>query len=291
MTTSRIIPLICILVVLVCIAFCPGNAVPLSYAYAGLYADADHSNCEVHYPGETLPFTMWVWWLPIETGMHTAEYAISYPSLVIPGTVTANPGISESVGSLAGGISVTFEQCQTGWTWTHKQICYLVGADVGFMELIANPASGAFWTRSCEPGNPITPVAILNPLALNASCWPSIPTPELFGVTVQSASAIRAVFDGCVQDDMPPQYFVLHNKADAMDSINVVQAARADANEYDLVLEKAMADNTTYILLARRALWGCGDVIFSHSEFEFTFLAANATENTTWGAIKALFGN
>jgi len=88
-----------------------------------------------------------------------------------------------------------------------------------------------------------------------------------------------------------PQHFVLINKANQADTISVDQATRADYNTYDLTLGEAMTENTTYALLARMAVWSCYYPYSNYSTREFTYYGPIATKETSWGAIKALFGD
>jgi len=291
MATARIKPVVCIFLAVSCLVTRPGDAAPVSLNYVGLYAAANHSVCYVSNPGGFYPFTVWVWWLPSETGMQAAEFAIQHPGIVIGASVTQNPAITVALGSLPSGISVAFGACQTGWTWTHYQQCYLTATAVDYVRLVPHPAAGACQIATCEVGYPIAPVTIIQHLALNDS-WCTHPEHNpaaLVGIIIQTSSAVRAIFSECVQADMPPGHFVLHNKADSADSINVLQATRMGDNEYDLVLAAAMADSTTYLLATRVSFWGCDDYMYSHSTFEFTFLEATATETSSWGAIKALY--
>jgi len=233
--------------------------------------------------------------------MHCAEFMISYPTNVIASTVTTNPDITASYGSLATGISVCFGpgDCHTGWTWTHHQQCFLWNSSVPeptSIQILPLPEYGALEIQitDCTLRPTFWPAMVLTPLYLNQSgACPSLYEflPKIAGVTITSATAIRALFDMCVEEDyINPLHFVLHNKANPTDSIKVAQATWVDDNAYDLVLQRAMADSTTYVLLARDAEWSCSYAFSNHSEFEFTFLKVIGTQETSWGAIKALFG-
>lgn len=299
MTTARIIFVTFFLAMLVGLSQCAAGATMAADrkygAVVGLYVDAGHSDCDVIGPA-FLPFEMWVWWLPATEGLMAAEFAIQYPSNVIASTVTQNPAITVFVGNLPSGISVAFGDCQTGWTWTHHQQCYLFNSNNPVstnMQIIPHPTAG-LQIADCTCGYPLWPAATLTSLCLNQSCMcQSLPQllPKLIGVTVTGLTSIRALFDMCVEEGyIVPQHFVLRNKANPTDSIKVAQATWIDDDAYDLVLQKAMVDSTAYVLIAREAYWSCSYEFSNHTEFEFTFHEATATKEASWGAIKALFG-
>ena len=147
------------------------NAAP-PRGYIGLYADGNHSICNVMNPGGFLPFTMYIWCLPSEHGMTAAEFAVSYPASVIPSTITLNPAITVSLGTLTGGTSVAFGSCNNDWVWTHTQSCYLTATTPGYIVIIPDPTAQppAYQYASCELGNPLEQIMIINNLALNQQC-------------------------------------------------------------------------------------------------------------------------
>ena len=147
------------------------NAAP-PRGYIGLYADGNHSVCNVVNPGGFLPFNMYIWCLPSEHGMTAAEFAISYPASVIPSTITLNPAITVSLGTLTGGTSVAFGACNYDWVWTHQQACYLTATGADYIRVIADPTAlpPAYQFATCELGNPLEEIQIINNPALNQGC-------------------------------------------------------------------------------------------------------------------------
>ena len=163
------------------------NAAP-PRGYIGLYADMGHSVCSVVNPGGFLPFNMYIWCLPGQDGMTAAEFAISYPASVIPSTVTLNPAITVSLGTLTAGTSVAFGACNYDWVWTHQQACYLTATTPGYIMIIPDPTAlpPAYQYATCALGNPLEQIQILSNLAMNQACV----------VATQNASwgAIKSLF-------------------------------------------------------------------------------------------------
>jgi hypothetical protein len=139
--------------------------------YMGLYADADHTVCEVINPGGFYPFELWIWCLPSDLGQICAEFMICYPPNVITSTVTFNtPIISVTLGDLSTGLSVCYVNCLWDWNWPAHQLIYLTDTTPAFIEICPHPDVGVYQFANCEPGYPTEPILILNHLALNQSC-------------------------------------------------------------------------------------------------------------------------
>lgn len=155
-------------------------------SYMGLFADAGHSICAVNNPGGFFPFTMYIWILPGVNGMQAAEFMIAYPATVIGSTVTQNPEITVALGSLTAGISVAYGTCNTGWTWTHNQACYLTATTPGIIEIVAHPTAFAYQVATCELGYPIEPAIKLTHLYLNQEC--------VYGVEDATWGSIKSLF-------------------------------------------------------------------------------------------------
>lgn len=169
-----------------------GTAQAPDSCYVGLFADVDHSVRRVDYAGGFTMLTMYIWWLPSARGIRAAEFAISYPANVIQATVTANPSINVSMGSLPAGISFAFESCNEGGVWfeSHHQTCYLTSNVVGQFEMIKHPGliPPAYQIAGCDSaqGYPIEPVKRLTHLYVN---WDG-------GISAESSSwgAIKSLF-------------------------------------------------------------------------------------------------
>ena len=153
--------------------------------YVGLFADANHSDCDIYLAGGFMPFDTWIWFIhPL--GVQAAEYRIVAPSYVILSTVTTNPEISVTLGDPVSGISVAFYGCNIGWVWTQRIACYLTGPGPGYVMIDKRPEVPAIQLCSCELGFPIYPATVLNHLAIGQGC--QIATEE------SSWGAIKSLF-------------------------------------------------------------------------------------------------
>ena len=139
--------------------------------YMGLYADVDHSVCEVINPGGFLPFTMWIWCQPSDNGQMCAEFSIAYPPTVIQSTVTPNAAlISVTLGDLLNGMSVCYVGCQHDWNWPFKQMNYLTDTSPNYITINAHPDTGEISFANCLEGFPMELAVVTNHLALNQPC-------------------------------------------------------------------------------------------------------------------------
>jgi hypothetical protein len=155
-------------------------------AYIALFADIDHSDCDVMLVGGFMPFDIYVFMIS-HLGVQAAEYKLIFPAYVIPQAPVKNPAVSvamdDPVGT--GGWSIAFELCQSGWTWSQRYPCYLTEATAGFVLVEAIPGL-PLQVASCEAGYPKYPATVVNHLALNQSC--EIATEE------SSWGAIKSLF-------------------------------------------------------------------------------------------------
>ncbi|HEY5132310.1 MAG TPA: hypothetical protein VII85_01340, partial [Candidatus Krumholzibacteriaceae bacterium] len=120
-------------------------------------------------------FTMYIYWLPGTHGLSSAEFKVSAPSNVILSTVTANPDIAVSLGTLTAGTAVTFGAICEGagvWVWTHHVSCFLTSAVEGIIELVPDPTAipPFLGYASCELGNPPYPIRKFTNICLNSTC-------------------------------------------------------------------------------------------------------------------------
>jgi hypothetical protein len=270
---------------------CLASATPPSEGYIGLFADENHGTCDVVYAGSPFTeFTLWIWCLPSDKGLQSAEFKVVYPANVTPGAnITLNPHIIASTGDLIGGTSVTFDDCQTDWVWTHQQECYIINNRCGVIKVDDRPGSKLGF-YNCTSGDPEEAPIAFNRLAINAACGfgyvtcgPSI----LSGVSIESSTAIRAYFDDCVGIGADPyaNRFLLRANSNPLDSIRVVQAVQENNYTFALTLEKDMTDSTTYVLSAQDVYDCTESPLPFNSTIEFTFNKVVGTRLRTWAAV------
>jgi hypothetical protein len=144
-------------------------------AYVGLFADAAHTVRSVTYgggPGFT-SFTMYIFFLPNKMGLQGAEFKISYPSNVIGLTAVKNASIAIELGTLANGMSFTFNEiggCKTDWVEAYRQPCFLNSAAQTQIMVVEHPGIIPFpvyQVVTCELGYPIAPLKRFTHLSLN----------------------------------------------------------------------------------------------------------------------------
>ena len=271
---------------------CLASAVPPPNGYIGVFADDNHSTCSVVYiPGNPpAVYTMWVWCLPSDKGLQSAEFKIDYPANVIPSPhITLNPHIVASTGDLIDGTSVTFDDCQTDWAWTHQQDFNLINNSCGVIRVDNRPGTSlGFYT--CTPGDPEQPLTAFSRLGINTSCMffgEVTCGARLSGVSIESATVIQALFDDCAAlDGTPPAgHFLLRSTLNPLDSIRVIQADLEGDYTFVLTLERAMSDSTTYVLTAKEILL-CSELTnWMTSTREFTFYEKVGTRLRTWAAV------
>lgn len=142
---------------------------PSGIGFIGLYTDEFHSSNVANPSAPYTVFPMYVWCLPGDNGMMAAEFSVAYPSNIIAMTVTLNPAIAVSLGSINTDLSVAFGSCCTGWTWTVKQDCFVLNLSESVVRI--NP--GALFAN-CTLGYPIETSAIISDLCI--SCAPPVAT-------------------------------------------------------------------------------------------------------------------
>ncbi len=266
----------------VCISELQADTLP-SVGYIGIWADQYHSDCDV-FPAQYTTFDVWIWCLPSYRGLNAAEFAVGIPPTVIILSTVQNSDITVSLGTLTEGISVGYGECQPDWTYTHHLTCMNLGAAgvPDSIDIIPHPdilPSPAYRFANCECGYPIEPCNKYTPLRLNQICNPAPPQlPHLVGITVESATTIRATFDMCIStsDAWRPIFNLLNISEPIYNSIYATQTTLVGGNTYDLTLERAMRDSTTYMLCMYGYVMSC-DGYYNKSALEFTFLDATAT--------------
>ncbi len=237
--------------------------------YIGLYADENHSDMYVDCVPFT-PFYMWIWCLPGQNGQIAAEYAISYPANVIPGTVTANDHIPVSLGNLEAGISYSYTVCQWDWHWDYKQLLYLTNTDQSEIEIVAHPDIGTYQFASCQEGFPIEPCTILNDLYIHT---PHCKPPLLDSVTVHSPTVLDAIFTTGIEPICTPReksHYHLHPTSDPTDTIPLVSVELPDYHIVRMVTYRPLQKDTCYTLSAQDLCGCCGVSEDSSIEFQFS---------------------
>jgi len=159
--------------------------------YIGLYADMEDPGtapeCTVTDPtpgarenwcitvaGEQ--FLMWVWALPGENSMKCAEFAVSYPpSGIFAGTACLNPAQSVAQGSLAGGLSICFTDCNYDWQWIAVQPIFVMAPTALVFEIIEHPTTfpaPIYQFANCLEDYPKEPCILFTNLYVNGDCGP-----------------------------------------------------------------------------------------------------------------------
>ena len=141
----------CIVIALLFLRASPLAGQTPEFGNIAIFADSARTASEVWGSGYH-PFTVYFFCRPGSDGMMCAEYAVSYPSSVIPGDVASNAGISVELGTLQEGMSVCFSECRTDWVWTHSQQCFLTEATPTSMRIVAHALSGGIYQASCLDG-------------------------------------------------------------------------------------------------------------------------------------------
>ncbi len=159
--------------------------------YIGIFADPDHSICEVFSTGPFTPFEYYVWILPGQYGVRWIGFTIVHPSNIIRETETANPDLDFTyTGALdETGIEYTFTNCEENWIWTHKMTCYLLNETPSQIGFAPHPGYPQGWDGSghaCPDWLHLSPVRVLSDLHLNENC--------AIGVNDESWGAIKALF-------------------------------------------------------------------------------------------------
>ncbi len=141
-------------------------------SYVGLFTDDAHTAWTVSGSGFT-PFSIYMYWFGSPLGIQAAEFILVAPANVIISSATyKNPDITVELGTLTGGISVAFGNCQAGGVWwkMYQISCFLTTADPSIVEVGPNPSAGAYQVASCELGYPIRPLKRYTNICCNQSC-------------------------------------------------------------------------------------------------------------------------
>jgi hypothetical protein len=110
--------------------------------YIGLYTDHpwrfDPSKSCVTGLG-FYPVEMYIYCLPSNLGMLCAEFMLTYPDNVIQSTVTTNPEVSVTLGTLDTGMSVCFVDCHWDWICPFHQSLWVIDQTPSWIEIVKHP--------------------------------------------------------------------------------------------------------------------------------------------------------
>ncbi|UCF04486.1 MAG: hypothetical protein JSV33_11170 [bacterium] len=160
------------------------------HGYIGLYTD-EHVTCCVTGEG-FYPVEMWIWCLPSLKGMICAEFMCVYPANVIQSTVTTNPLVSVTLGTLDTGMSVCFADCHWTWIWPFHQALWVTDPTATDISIVKHPDPNIECVQfaNCDPGYPTECAVVHTKLLLNQEC----PPPDCVGTEEASWGAIKDQF-------------------------------------------------------------------------------------------------
>lgn len=159
-------------------------ASPLEDTWIGLYSDLVHFDwcAEEICPG-FCPLSIYAWVLPGYRGVQAVEFAVSFPPVVIPSSVTLNCSRVDCIRMcLEPCGSWVFAQCETDWVWVLRHDVYVVGSALGYARLVPPQGLSQMSCASCEPGFPVYPMYSIcefffngcGDMAVEQSTWGSI---------------------------------------------------------------------------------------------------------------------
>jgi hypothetical protein len=136
--------------------------------YIGLYVDDTHSLWCAEGVG-FYPFEMWIWCLPSDRGLICAEFVCVYPPNVIQSTVTQNPNVSVTLGTIDTGMSVCYVACEWDWTWPFHQSLWVTDPTESniIVEKHPDPNIVCIQFANCDPGYPTECVNVLTIININ----------------------------------------------------------------------------------------------------------------------------
>ncbi|UCF06973.1 MAG: hypothetical protein JSV33_08135 [bacterium] len=102
------------------------------------------------------PLEIWIYCLPSDEGMICAKFMIDYPPNVIQSTVTTNPAVSVTLGTLDTGMSVCFADCHWNWIWPFHQALYVTDSTPTEVLIVKHPDPNILCVQfaNCNPGYP-----------------------------------------------------------------------------------------------------------------------------------------
>ncbi|UCF06936.1 MAG: hypothetical protein JSV33_07925 [bacterium] len=159
-----------------------GSAFAQPVGYIGLFVDDSHSFWCAEGSG-FYSFEMWIWCLPSERGMICAEFMCVYPANVIQSTLTTNPIVSVTLGTLDTGMSVCYFACEWDWNWPFHQTLWVTDATESVITIEKHPDPNIVCIQfaNCEPGYPtecVSPISMIEinhcTNAVDESSWSAI---------------------------------------------------------------------------------------------------------------------
>ncbi|UCF05832.1 MAG: hypothetical protein JSV33_01995 [bacterium] len=123
------------------------------------------------------PVEMYIWALPNEKGMMCAEFMVTYPVNVIQSTVTTNPLVCVTLGTLDTGMSACLCTCAWDWTWYFHQLLYVTDPTPTECTIVKHPDPNIPCVQhaNCDPGYPTECCIVHTKLLLNQECPPENP--------------------------------------------------------------------------------------------------------------------
>lgn len=158
------------------------SASPAENTYIGLYSDLAHTDwcAEEICPG-FCPLSIYAWVLPGYRGARAVEFAVSYPPVVIPSSVTLNCSRVDCIRlCLEPCASWIYVQCETDWAWVWRQDLFVVGPAPGIARVVPAPGLAQIGYASCEPGYPVYPMIPCTDFYFN-SCGDMAGEPSTWG--------------------------------------------------------------------------------------------------------------
>jgi hypothetical protein len=123
------------------------------------------------------PVEMYIWTLPSENGMICAEFMVTYPPNVIQSTVTTNPLVSVTLGTLDTGMSACLINCAWDWTWYFHQALWVTDPTPTTIQIVKHPSLEILCVQfaNCDPGYPTECCIVHTDLLINQECPPENP--------------------------------------------------------------------------------------------------------------------
>ncbi|MCK4538184.1 MAG: hypothetical protein KAV42_05240 [Candidatus Krumholzibacteria bacterium] len=140
--------------------------------YIGLFVDTEHTSwCASGTPPYT--FFIYIWCLPSENGQMCAEFAVDYSDDpgVIPTAPTPASYISVALGSLDGGMSVCFTECQTDWHYPFSQMLFINTPSKATVRIIEHPdikPAPIYQFANCLEDFPMEPCKVFTNVYVNS---------------------------------------------------------------------------------------------------------------------------
>ncbi len=256
-------------------ACAPAAAQPLPYGSIGLYVDENRESNTASYSGTFTEFTMYVFCRPGAEGLQAVEFVLRYPANVIQGPVTASPLLSVALGTLDGGMSAAFFDCQGEWVWTHHQQLFVTSGDAARIEIDKHPLAGALQAATCELGNPLEALLVSSVVCLNSPCPPDTASPRLLGAANISANGVELAFSEELlkQTAENPSNYEIADLNDPAIAMPVAEARLlADGRTARIYASAQFVGGRSYVVRVHDVLDPWGNAVPPSSERTFTVI-------------------